>query len=76
MTVENNKITYLKQTFIEQKSIARSNEILGWEGVGDSHLLCFFKPYINWIILTANLKFSARQIFLFLSLQCFKLKIE
>jgi hypothetical protein len=24
-------------------SIARSNEILGWEGVGNRQLLCFFK---------------------------------
>jgi hypothetical protein len=23
--------------------IARSNEILGWEGVGNRQLLCFFK---------------------------------
>jgi hypothetical protein len=25
------------------ENIARSNEILGWEGVGNSQLLCFFK---------------------------------
>jgi hypothetical protein len=25
------------------KNIARSNEILGWEGVGNRQLLCFFK---------------------------------
>jgi hypothetical protein len=24
-------------------NIARSNEILGWEGVGNRQLLCFFK---------------------------------
>jgi hypothetical protein len=24
--------------------IARSNEILGWEGVGNRQLLCFFRP--------------------------------
>jgi hypothetical protein len=25
------------------RNIARSNEILGWEGVGDRQLLCFFR---------------------------------
>jgi hypothetical protein len=26
-----------------QENIARSKEILGWEGVGNRQLLCFFK---------------------------------
>jgi hypothetical protein len=26
-----------------RQAIARSNEILGWEGVGNRQLLCFFK---------------------------------
>jgi hypothetical protein len=58
-------------------NIARSNEILGWEGVGNNQLLRFFKAYINWSMLTANLKFRAKEFFFFfLSLQCFTLKIE
>jgi hypothetical protein len=46
-------------------SMARSNEILGWEGVGNRQLLCFFKALINWSMLTANLKFRAKKIFFF-----------
>jgi hypothetical protein len=55
-------------------TIARSNEILGWEGVGNRQLLCFFKAYINWSMLTANLKFKAKKTFLFFSL-CIKNRI-
>jgi hypothetical protein len=50
---------------IRDLSIARSNEILGWEGVGNRQLLCFFTAWINWSMLTANLKFRAKEIFLF-----------
>jgi hypothetical protein len=32
----------LEQTQLNY-NIARSNEILGWEGVGNRQLLCFFK---------------------------------
>jgi hypothetical protein len=46
-------------------SIARSNEILGWEGVGNRQLLCFFTAWINWSMLTANLKFRAKESFFF-----------
>jgi hypothetical protein len=58
------------------KVMARSNEILDWEGVGNRQLFCFFKAQINWSMLTANLKFRAKKFFFFLSLQCFTCKIE
>jgi hypothetical protein len=45
--------------------IALSNEILDWEGVGNRQLLCFFKVLINWSMLTANLKFKAKNVVLF-----------
>jgi hypothetical protein len=31
------------QIFVDNFSIARSNEILGWEGVGNRQLFYFFK---------------------------------
>jgi hypothetical protein len=49
----------------EWKTIARSNESLGWEGVGNPQLLRFFKAQINWSMLTANLKFGAKKSFFF-----------
>jgi hypothetical protein len=49
--------------------IARSNEILAWEGVGNRQLLCFFQAYINWGMLIANLKFRAKKMFLFFFLR-------
>jgi hypothetical protein len=48
-----------------QELIARSNEILGWEGIGNRQLLCFLTALINWSMLTANLKFRAKKIFPF-----------
>jgi hypothetical protein len=45
--------------------IARSNGILGWEGVENRQLLCFLTAWINWSILTANLKFRAKKNFIF-----------
>jgi hypothetical protein len=52
-----------KSVFLTSNAnIARSNEILGWEGVGNRQLLCFFTA---WSVLTANLKFRAKKIFLF-----------
>jgi hypothetical protein len=42
---------------VSLSNIARSNEILGWGGVGNRQLLlCFlkFKAVINWSMLTAN----------------------
>jgi hypothetical protein len=40
-------------------------------------LLCFFKAWINWSMLTANLKFRTQKIFLFsFFLQCFALQIR
>jgi hypothetical protein len=45
--------------------IARSDEILGWEGVENLQLLCFLTAWINWSILTANLKFRAKKSFIF-----------
>jgi hypothetical protein len=35
--------TTMVQYFIMTLYVARSNEILGWEGVGNRQLLCFFK---------------------------------
>jgi hypothetical protein len=37
--------------------ITRSNEILGWEGVGNRQLLCFFTASM----MTANLKFRTKK---------------
>jgi hypothetical protein len=45
--------------------IARSNEILDWEGLGNRQLLCFFTAWINWSMLTVNLKFRAKKSFFF-----------
>jgi hypothetical protein len=35
-------VTIVYVFFMLSISIARSNEILGWEGVGNRQLLCFF----------------------------------
>jgi hypothetical protein len=37
---------------------------LGWKGVENRQLLCFLTAWINWSILTANLKFRAKKSFL------------
>jgi hypothetical protein len=57
-------------------NIARSNEILGWEGVGNRQLLCFFKAQINWSMLTANLKFRGKKSFFFSFFAMFYTKIR
>jgi hypothetical protein len=36
-------VGHITHIFIRWHCIARSNEILGWEGVGNRQLLCFFK---------------------------------
>jgi hypothetical protein len=52
---------------LQLHNIVRSNEILGWGGVGNRQLLCFFTAQINWRMLTANLKFRAIKSFFFFS---------
>jgi hypothetical protein len=37
---------FCRSTYTITDTIARSNEILGWEGVGNCQLLCFFKRYV------------------------------
>jgi hypothetical protein len=42
-TDDNFRCFHLHKELSAAISIARSNEILGWEGVGNRQLLCFFK---------------------------------
>jgi hypothetical protein len=54
-TASQPKITTGNAVWWKMKKIgynARSNKILGWEGVGNRGLLCFFKAWINWSMLT------------------------
>jgi hypothetical protein len=64
-TVNHRKKNMTKFNILSRTNIGRSNEILGWGGVGNRQLLCFFKAQINWSMLTANLKFRAKKEFLF-----------
>jgi hypothetical protein len=66
------KFNLLKNT--QPHYIARSNEIRGWEGVGNRQLLCFFKAWINWSMLTANLKFRVKKISFFSLFAMFYIK--
>jgi hypothetical protein len=40
---ENNNVQHDNMKNVSRGHIARSNEILGWGGVGHRQLLCFFK---------------------------------